>query len=326
MKELKLYGQIGQEITDESFIQDLHKMSGDFTLRINSPGGGVFQGYAIYNALKEYNGKITIHIDGVAASMASVICLAGHKVVMAKNAMYMIHNPQMSAYGDSQKMKKNADFLDKIKSILVEAYFEKTSIEKNELSTMLDNETWLNADEALEYGFIDEIKNNVLTKTVNNLAIKPKEVFACYVINKSKYMKTEILKLLDLKEGTSEDEVLEAIKKLMKQKKEEEKPTKEEIDDLLNMAEQEKKITPNLRGHFKKMLELDYDGTTNLINEMRGVPAISEMIKRTSKSEVTRQKDKSKWDLDDYRKNAPNELKRNPKLYQELVAKAFPNE
>ncbi|QTE22395.1 head maturation protease, ClpP-related [Polaribacter cellanae] len=330
MKELTIYGQIGREITDESFLQELKKVQGDFTLKINSPGGSVFQGYAIYNALKEHKGNITVHIDGVAASMASVICLAGNKIVMAKNAMYMIHNPTMSAQGDSKEMKKSADLLDKIKSILIEAYFEKTSIKKTKLSKMLDKETWLNSDEALKNGFIDEVKNNVLTKKVNSLANNPSEIFACYVINKSENMNKEVLKLLDLKKGASDEEIVKAVKKLKKQKKKEkkgEKATKESIDAILNMAEKEKKITPNLRGHFEKMLNLDYSGTNDLINEMIGIKIpISEMLVRGSSAKTPIEKDKSKWELDDYRKYAPNELKRKPKLYQELVAKAFPDE
>ena len=84
MNRINIYGQIGMSITDEAFMQKLSKCKGNLKVHINSPGGSVFHGYAMYNALKEYDGTVTVHIDGVAASMASVICLAGDKIVMAK--------------------------------------------------------------------------------------------------------------------------------------------------------------------------------------------------------------------------------------------------
>ncbi len=172
MNELTIYGRIGYEVKDTEFIQLLKQCTGDIRININSKGGSVFEGYAIYNAIKEYKGQVFAHIDGLAASMASLLCLAANKVIMAENALYMVHNPSLETYGDSNTLKKNAEMLDKIKNIMIDTYHHKTKITKEELSKMLDNETWLSATEALKMGFIDEIKGNVLQ------AVSPNEVYA----------------------------------------------------------------------------------------------------------------------------------------------------
>lgn len=161
--EVWIYDQIGasfweEGVTAKNFIKELTAIkAGQINLHINSPGGSVFDGVAIYNALKNHPATVTTFVDGLAASIASVIALAGDKVVMAENSLYMIHNPWGFAQGDAEEMRKTAEMLDKVRGTLLTTYMSKTGKDEAELIAMLDAETWLDAKEALAHGFIDEI-------------------------------------------------------------------------------------------------------------------------------------------------------------------------
>lgn len=146
-----LYDRIGGIGTTASeFSQTVRQVKTNIlNVRINSPGGDVFEGHVMYQSLQSFNGLVYTYIDGVCASMATILALAGTKVYMAKNALFMIHNPHLQSYGDARKLKKDADLLDKVKQTLMSVYSERTGLTTDELSTMLDNETWLNAQEAL---------------------------------------------------------------------------------------------------------------------------------------------------------------------------------
>lgn len=126
-------------------------------LHLNSPGGSVFDGVAIHNALVRHPANVTTFIDGLAASIASVIALAGSRVVMAANALFMIHNPWGAIRGTAADMRQYADTLDKIRDTLVVTYQERTGMSVEDLIAALDAETWFTAEEALAAGFIDEI-------------------------------------------------------------------------------------------------------------------------------------------------------------------------
>ncbi|WP_444942720.1 head maturation protease, ClpP-related [Microbulbifer sp. ZKSA006] len=156
--EVYIYDYIGYYgVEAKAFIDELNALDADeIDLRLNTPGGSVFEGNAIYNALKRHKAKITTYIDGLAASMGSIIALAGDRVIMADNAMYMIHNPWTSAYGDARELRKTADTLDKLRESMLNDYHQKTGIPEDELITMLDEETWLTASECVEKGFADE--------------------------------------------------------------------------------------------------------------------------------------------------------------------------
>lgn len=161
--EVFIYDQIGADwfgdgVTAKGFIDELNTITaGNIDLHLNSPGGSVFDGVAIFNALKRHPANITTYVDGLAASIASIIALAGERVVMAKNSLFMIHNPWGVVQGDANDMRKMADVLDKIKETLVNQYADRTGMTSDELNTLLDSETWYTADEALAAGFIDEI-------------------------------------------------------------------------------------------------------------------------------------------------------------------------
>ncbi|WP_376784428.1 ClpP-like prohead protease/major capsid protein fusion protein [Atlantibacter hermannii] len=158
--EIYIYDEIGYwGVTAKQFVANL-KALGDIThikLHINSPGGDVFDGIAIFNALKFHGAAITVYIDGLAASMASVIAMVGNPVIMPENTMLMIHKPWGFAGGDADDMRDYADLLDKVESVLIPAYAAKTGKSHDEIAAMLEDETWLTGEECLAQGFADQV-------------------------------------------------------------------------------------------------------------------------------------------------------------------------
>ena len=147
----------GDEITPRLFRDELFSGEGDLTVWLNSPGGDCVAASQIYAMLMDYKGDITVKIDGVAASAASVIAMAGTKVLMAPTALMMIHNPATLAIGDSAEMQKAIEMLSEVKESIINAYEIKTSMRRSKLSQLMDAETWMNANKAMEYGFADGI-------------------------------------------------------------------------------------------------------------------------------------------------------------------------
>jgi ATP-dependent Clp endopeptidase proteolytic subunit ClpP len=161
MTEIFLYGIIGdpvEALDAKTIVAAINAANDDLSIRINSAGGFVFEGLPIYDALANYqHGSVTVYIDGLAASMASVIAMAGQNIVMAETALMMIHRPWDSAIGHADDLRKDAQKLDKIESQLVNIYAKRTGLSPAEISQMMDEETWLNAEEALTLGFATEI-------------------------------------------------------------------------------------------------------------------------------------------------------------------------
>lgn len=131
--------------------------TGDITVWINSPGGDCIAAAQIYNMLMDYKGNVTVKIDGIAASAASVIAMAGTRVIMSPVSMLMIHNPMTMAYGNSAEMQKAIEMLGSVKDSIINAYEIKTGLSRSKLSHLMDAETWMDATKALELGFADEI-------------------------------------------------------------------------------------------------------------------------------------------------------------------------
>ena len=148
---------LDDEITPKQFKSELISGSGDITLWINSPGGDVFAASQIYNMLMNYKGNVTVKIDGLAASAASVIAMSGTKVLMSPVSQIMIHNPMTVAIGNADEMSKAIDMLSEIKESIINAYELKTNLPRDEISKMMDSECWMNAKKAVELGFADEI-------------------------------------------------------------------------------------------------------------------------------------------------------------------------
>lgn len=147
----------GDEVTPRLFKQELTSGEGDITVWINSPGGDVFAAAQIYNMLMDYKGNVTVKIDGLAASAASVIAMAGTTVQMSPVAMMMIHNPATIAIGDSSEMRKAIEMLDEVKESIMNAYEIKTGLSRSRISHLMNAESWFNAKKAVELGFADEI-------------------------------------------------------------------------------------------------------------------------------------------------------------------------
>ncbi|HFD6683715.1 TPA: ClpP-like prohead protease/major capsid protein fusion protein [Providencia alcalifaciens] len=176
--DIYIYDEIGGwGISARRFTEDLIALGNlsHINLHIHSPGGEVFEGIAIYNQLKNHNASITVYIDGLAASMASVIAMVGDEVIMPTNAMMMIHKPWGVSWGDADDMRDYADLLDKVENVLIPAYMEKTGKTKEELEAMLSEETWLTAEECVEHGFANSIIEPV--KAMASLSSKRIEEF-----------------------------------------------------------------------------------------------------------------------------------------------------
>ena len=145
------------EVTPKIFRDELMSGEGDITVWINSPGGDCIAAAQIYNMLLEYKGNVTIKIDGIAASAASVVAMAGNKVIMSPVSMLMIHNPMTMAAGDTTEMKKAISMLTEVKESIINAYELKTGMSRDKIAKLMDAETWMDANKAVELGFADEI-------------------------------------------------------------------------------------------------------------------------------------------------------------------------
>ena len=147
----------GDEVTPQLFKDELNAGNGNITVWVNSPGGDVFAAAQIYNMLRDYKGSVTVKIDGIAASAASVIAMAGDMVCVSPVAMMMIHNPATMAMGETKDMQKAIAMLNEVKESILNAYEFKTGLTRTRLSHMMDDETWFNAKKAVELGFADKI-------------------------------------------------------------------------------------------------------------------------------------------------------------------------
>ena len=160
---LEINGEIASEswfdddVTPKLFKDELLSGNGPITIWLNSPGGDCIAASQIYSMLMDYAGEVTVKVDGIAASAASVIAMAGTKVLMAPTALMMIHNPMTMAWGDKSEMTKAIEMLDEVKESIVNAYEIKTGMSRAKISHLMDSETWMNANKAIELGFADDI-------------------------------------------------------------------------------------------------------------------------------------------------------------------------
>jgi len=275
--EISIYDEIGDYGTSaKQFIDDLKSVGGkDIVIRMNSVGGSVFDGLAIYNVLRSHKGYVNVKIEGLSASIASIIALAGDNIEMAENGFFMIHNPFGKSMGGAEDMRKTADLLDKIKQELVNIYATKTQLSDETISNMMDEETWLTSQEAKEMGFIDTITEpikvaasfdfskftNVDSKEVNNRLQ--------LITNIKKSKMTEELK--SWFNGVKE-EIINAVKGEVVA----EAPVKEEVSVVLSDNEE---ITNKLTDLSNEKEEL-----TSIISEKE--TAISELENKVSEMEA----------------------------------------
>lgn len=206
--EISFYGISAKDFAN-TLKEAEDKGATEFEVHLNSPGGSVFDGLAIYNLLKVRN--VTVIIDGIAASIASVIAMAGKKIIMHKNTMMMIHNPSMIAAGDIQEFEKVGMVLDMVKSSIITAYVDRTNIDKEKLSKMMDEDTWLTAEDAKRLGFCNTIEN----------VSSAKEYVALYVNydhdsqkQKGQAVNKQLLLFLGLPENATDEQITARLKEL----------------------------------------------------------------------------------------------------------------
>lgn len=216
-RTLFLNGTIAEEswfdddVTPQLFKDELNSGSGDITVWINSPGGDCVAAAQIYNMLMDYKGNVTVKIDGIAASAASVIAMAGTKIIMSPVSMMMIHNPMTIAFGDSANMQKAIAMLDEVKESIINAYEIKTGLSRAKLSRLMDAETWMDANSAIEMGFADEIMqrntadavevpqvSNVYSRTAVTNHLMDKIAAKCRIEQKPKTTADSLMERLDL--------------------------------------------------------------------------------------------------------------------------------
>lgn len=197
-------------MTPQLFRDELNAGSGDITVWINSPGGDCIAAAQIYNMLMEYKGNVTVKIDGIAASAASVIAMAGTKVCVSPVSMLMIHNPSAGIYGNTAEMQKAIEMLDEVKASIINAYEIKTGMNRTKISHLMDAETWMDANSAVEMGFADEILQRSVTDEIEipqvsmvysqaavTNSLKDKIAAKCKIKPKTEESKTKAESLMD---------------------------------------------------------------------------------------------------------------------------------
>lgn len=215
---LELNGTIAEEswfdddITPRMFKEELLSGNGPVTVWINSPGGDCIAASQIYSMLMDYKGEITVKIDGIAASAASVIAMAGTKVLMSPTALMMIHNPSTTAFGDHRDMAKAIDLLDEVKESIINAYEIKTGNSRTVLGHMMDQETWMNANKAIELGFADGILEDSKKAVATESYQFSTREFESHLLNKI----ADKVKPAPLKEGRSIAELRNELNKIKK--------------------------------------------------------------------------------------------------------------
>lgn len=173
----------GDEVTPAIFKDELNSGKGPIRLHINSPGGDCVAASMIYTMLMDYPGDVTVQIDGMAASAASVIAMAGSLVSMSPTSIMMVHNPLTVAFGDAAEMQKAISLLDEVKESIINAYQIKTGMSRADLGKLMDEETWMNARKAKELGFCDEVlyEDRAEQKAESSFSYARKTAAACLV-------------------------------------------------------------------------------------------------------------------------------------------------
>ena len=287
--EISIYDEIGDYGTSaKNFIEEVKNIGKkDITLRINSVGGSVFDGLAIYNTLRSHQGYVNIKIEGLAASISTVIAMAGDNIEMAENGFFMIHNPFGQSAGEAGDMRKTADLLDKIKREIIEIYQRQTKLPYDVLSEMMDKETWLSSQEAQELGFINDITEPLKVAASYNLSkftnVNEKEVMDILTLsnNKKLFKMTEELKTWF---NSLKEEIVMAVKG-------DEVSTPSEVSVVLSDNEDVVNKFTELENNAASLKE-EKEELSNLVGEKEGVIAeltnkVAEMEAKLNKNEAT---------------------------------------
>lgn len=238
--------------TFKDILEELNNIT-TINLHINSLGGDVIEGIAIFNLLKQHPAKVNVYIDGFACSIASVIAMAGDTVYMPRNTMMMIHNCWSYVVGNAKEMRKTAKDLDKIMETSIESYLSKININREELIKLLDEETWLTAEECYEKGFADEllsISDTVAQQSATNVIQK--------LIKENKQLKQkENTVIVELDEEKIKNTIKENTKEVLEQMMQD--STEEEQTGMLNKFKKNKEKQKTLLGSFLNAVILKGD-------------------------------------------------------------------
>lgn len=350
--EILLYGYIGQwkDTNSKLFLSDFKKLESSnnkINVRINSGGGDVFEGITIYNALKNSSAEVNVFIDGVAASMASVIALAGKKIFISKYGQLMIHRVSGSANGDSEKLRETAALMDELQKSLLDIYASKTgkdisSIEHSWLQRGKDS--WFNATEAVQEKLVDEVFDGVIKKAPSK-ANTPEEVWQFYnmqIENSINQSQMEILSqfasFYGLKDATAQD-ILGAMQtqsnenrnlkdenEKLKQQNAEfqnqlQETQKQKVKDLVDGAIKSNRITEEQRSTYTSLAEANFDATKNALNAITPYKSITSQL-QTTEDPATEYKT-----FKEYQQKAPQLLaemkEKEPEKYKALYKKEF---
>jgi ATP-dependent protease ClpP protease subunit len=343
--EIKIYGEIGtKEANSQAFTSQLKEIEGKgataAVIRINSLGGDVIDGNVMFNAMMLSPLHIKIVVDGLAASMASLLLIAADEVEICENAFVMIHRPTGGGGGNADTLESIVKPLRDIENVMIQCFAKKTGISESEIKTKWfdGNDHWLNADEAVQYHLADR-KTAAVAKDIKTLNVKALKAvslnniysrFAASLNNKNdNNMKKELIEVFELKGVTAESSDEEVIQKLVEKfdalEKQVNESTENQINALLDEAQNDKKITHFQRNTYKSIGQTaGISALATVLKDIRPIPSITDMILDENKKTATdRPKSKADWTLDDYRKHAPNELKNNPQLYNTLVKKEY---
>jgi len=265
-----LYSEIGgYGMASVDFIKALSEIKGHITCHVNSPGGSIFEGIAIYNYLIDRD--ITMIVDGLAASMASAIVMAGKHIIMMENASMMIHKPWTQLCGTAEDLKKAADILDAMEAKLIDIYTTGTSLPADQIKAMLEKETWLDAKEALKLGFCDEIKKGSRTKNAECI------MHNAELTNEGSKTMEKILQLLGVETETQALTTIKSLQAAQAALQGENANLQKEVatriieSDILN-----KRLLPSQKGIAEKLLATD----PALYNEFLATAATPDLTKK----------------------------------------------
>lgn len=348
--EILLYGLIGewQEVDSNQFVSELKKLEQEYdriNIRISSAGGDVFQGITIFNSIKNSPSEIHTYVDGIAASMASIIALGGHTCHMAKNSMMMIHRVSGSIRGDADKLRQTAALLDELETTLIQIYAERTGKDEATIrNTWLNgNDVWFTAKQAIAENLADEIYDGPITKKPTAKIKGENELWQFYSlqitnqINKDMEL-NQFINLFSLPENAKQEDVITAIQnqsnlisdlknqltalseekeKLVKQLENE---NKSKIENLVNNSIKEKRITENQRSVYLTLAHSNYEATASALSSIQPYVSISSQLQASNNEDEYKT-------FSEYQKKAPALLadmkKNNYEKYLNLLNKEF---
>ena len=284
--EILVYGEISdsgsllsETVGSSDFARALSDLNGsDVTVRVNSCGGDVFAATAMYNSLKSHNGKVTVIVDGLAASAASIVVMAGTEVIMPANSLMMIHNPMagLNDYYTADDLSKQAETLEKVKESIITAYLSRAHVSKETLARMMDNETWLDAQECVDFGFADRVEGEVE-------AVLDKKAL---IINSVSYDTAHFKNLKALKKRVKEVEQMTKFELLLNtlgllNEVEAPAPVTDKVETLASVAE----ITPSVDvDALKAEAVKDERARVAALDALRGESAAADAVIDTAKA------------------------------------------